>query len=427
MSFLERKNLLNLYYGIIKLFLEKPMYEAYREQVDTIYLKNNFPEILKIFNTLGELHKVDIQHTPSISDLEICFYTSYPKEQQRAVYDPLFKHISETDADKVFVENYLKALDQKAKASSLAFKLLEFAEDKVSPQQCEALVKAYASSLEETKEDETKESEFVSDDIEVLNSGFILGDGLNWRLDSLNRNVGPIRKGDLCVIYARPETGKTTFLASEVTCMAGQIVDEAPILWFNNEEQGEKVLLRCYEAALGAPLERIIGNMERARDEFYKRTKRRIYLRDDANIDYKTVERLCRKYKPRLIIIDQLDKVKGFAADREDLLLGEIYKWARELAKEFAPFIGVCQSGGNGDGIKYLGMNHMANAKTAKQAEADLLLGIGYSYQDPENVRGLSICKNKLLGGKDTVASMRHGKWDVLIRPDIARYEDMKR
>ena len=54
--------------------------------------------------------------------------------------------------------------------------------------------------------------------------------GLRWRLGSLNRMLGSLRKGDFGFIFARPETGKTTFLASEVTNFATQL--EQPILWF---------------------------------------------------------------------------------------------------------------------------------------------------------------------------------------------------
>lgn len=69
-------------------------------------------------------------------------------------------------------------------------------------------------------------------------------------------------------------------------------------------------------------------------------------------------------------------------------------------------------------------MAHAANAKTSKQAEADWILGIGFSFNDHYNVRGLSVCKNKLLGGDESVPEMRHGQWEVLIAPEIARYVD---
>jgi replicative DNA helicase len=248
---------------------------------------------------------------------------------------------------------------------------------------------------------------------------------LKWRLTSLNRSLGPLRKGDFGFIFARPETGKTTFLASEVTFMASQA--ESSVLWINNEEQGEKVLLRCYEAALGAPLEQIIANRERAKAAFFERTGRRIRLLDNAGVTRRDVERLCEIHNPSLIIVDQLDKVKGFDGDREDLRMGAIYQWARELAKQYAPVIGVSQSDGSGEGVKYLNMGNVANAKTAKQAEADWILGIGFSYDDHPNVRGISICKNKLIGGEESVSKMRHGKFDVLIEPEIARYRDMQK
>jgi hypothetical protein len=207
--------------------------------------------------------------------------------------------------------------------------------------------------------------------------------------------------------------------------MAGQA--DRPVLWVNNEEQNDKVLLRCYEASLGVPLEKIVSNKERARQAYYERTKRNIkVVKADVASDRKGVELLCRNLKPSLIVVDQLDKVRGFAADREDLLLGAIYQWARELAKEYAPVIGVSQADGSGEGVKYLNMGNVANAKTAKQAEADWILGIGVSYEDHPNIRGFSICKNKLIGGEETVPSKRHAKWDVILEAEIGRYTDTK-
>jgi replicative DNA helicase len=78
----------------------------------------------------------------------------------------------------------------------------------------------------------------------------------SWRLKSLNTALGSLRMGDFGFVFARPETGKTTFLASEVTFMAEQT--EGNILWFNNEEQGGKVKSRCYQATLGLTTKAII-------------------------------------------------------------------------------------------------------------------------------------------------------------------------
>lgn len=415
---------MEIYLSVIKCFLDKNTYETYKEYIDVLFLRQNYPEVLKVFHTLDELHKLGIE-SPSIGDLEVCFYTSYPKAE-RALYEPLFGRIRGSEINPKSISSYLNTLEQKVSASKLAFKLLEYSEGR-NPEGLDiaTLVGNFNEKLQsKDKEALNEEDPFVSDDIELLYNNAVALPGLNWRLKSLRRSLGPLRKGDMGFIFARPETGKTTFLASEVTWMAGQ-GDDSPVLWFNNEEQGDKVGLRCYSACLGAPIEQVLANMERARKVFHERTKRCIKIRDDAGITRKTIEQFCRKYKPKLIVVDQLDKVKGFAADREDLLLGAIYQWSRELSKEFAPLIGVSQSDGSGEGIKYLTMGNVANAKTAKQAEADWILGIGVSYSDPPNLRGISICKNKLIGGEETQHDWRHGKWDVLIRPEIARYQDI--
>ena len=64
-----------------------------------------------------------------------------------------------------------------------------------------------------------------------------------------------------------------------------------------------------------------------------------------------------------------LDKIKGFNSDRDDLKLGFIYQWARELAKQYCPVIGVSQADGTGEGKKWLTMDNVSGAKTSKQAK----------------------------------------------------------
>ena len=268
---------------------------------------------------------------------------------------------------------------------------------------------------------------YVTDDIvEILNEN-VTKPGLRWRLNSLNRSLGSLRKGDFGFVFARPETGKTTFLASEVTHMAGQLSDEqGPVIWFNNEEAGKKVKLRCFQAALGARIEHLLRAPEKARSVYIERTRGKLRLYDSAAIHRSQVEQICAKEKPSLIVFDQIDKIKGFNDDREDLIMGAIYQWARELAKTYCPVIGICQADGTAEGEKWLHMAHVSNAKTAKQAEADFILGIGRTH-DPgaEYLRYLNISKNKLIGDSDTEQGLRHGRMEVLIHPDVARYSDL--
>lgn len=316
----------------------------------------------------------------------------------------------------------VKEIRKKEYLQNLAVQSFEASEGRRSIQEISNLSKQLLE-LDGQLEDSLTPVKFVSDNLEELYNEAVATPGLRWRLKSLNQSLGSLRRGDFGFVFARPETGKTTFLASEVTQMAMQVA--APVLWFNNEEQGSKVMLRCYQAALGLRLEQLLSNIKKHQEEFHKLTKGNIKIYDQAIISKNEVEQICETFQPSLVIFDQIDKLSGFAADRNDLQLGEIYNFARELSKRFCPVIGVCQADGTGEGQKWLTMANVANAKTSKQAEADWILGIGRSNDDGyENVRHFNISKNKLLGDHDTLPEFRHHRWDVQIEPSMARYED---
>jgi replicative DNA helicase len=359
-----------------------------------------------------------------LSDLQAAFFSKYP-DADKDLYLGLFKTLSETILDKdvgVGILRDIKRRREALKASEMAFKY------STGHERLENVLSAF-SKLEEEVETTTDQFEFVSDDLEQLVEDVYQGKGLRWRLDCLNKSLGPLRKGNFGFLFARPETGKTTLLASEGSFMLPQFgPDDGPLIWFNNEQVGAEVMLTFYRAYFGVPLEKLLADLRFYKERFNAEVQGRFKLVDSANIDRLQVERTLKQFQPSLVIFDQIDKIKGFAADREDLRLGSIYIWARELAKEFAPVIGVCQADGTAEGQKWLTMDNVANAKTSKQAEADWILGLGKTHNDGEEyTRFLNISKNKLLGSDETIPHLRHGKFEVLIEPEIARYKDIMR
>lgn len=308
----------------------------------------------------------------------------------------------------------------RAVAESLALTCYEYSQGNKTFQEIEECYHQF-ESLKPIQEIELP---FADDSLENIYNTMFKKPGLRWRMKSLNQSLGSLRKGDFGFIFARPETGKTSFLASEITYMAQQA--ESPILWFNNEERGSKVILRNYQAALGVTLTELLSDRRRCETKYREATKGNIRLIDSASIHRREVEKLVERLSPALVIFDQIDKIKGFDADREDLRLGSIYIWNRELAKGYCPSIGVCQADGTAEGERWLNMNHVANAKTSKQAEADWILGIGKTH-DPnlEYIRHFNISKNKLTGDEDSIPELRHARWDVIFEPAIARYRDI--
>jgi hypothetical protein len=201
---------------------------------------------------------------------------------------------------------------------------------------------------------------------------------------------------------------------------------DRPIVWLNNEEQNNKVILRIYQSYFGVSLTQLLSNTKKYKDAFEEKFKDRLKFFGIDFCNKRDIEQIVKIHKPALVIYDQLDKIQGFEADRDDLRLGTIYEWARNLCKVGHAAIGVTQADGTAENTKWLTMQHVANAKTSKQAEADWILGIGAIHAEgTEKIRYLSICKNKLLGDNDTVSSLRHGRFEVLIEAEKMQFKDI--
>lgn len=400
---------------IIKYILNNNIYNKYNN-----YINLTNKELIKIYYIIKQLHEASDEDF-TVDDLELKFFSEYPflKSSEKEMFSGIFEQLRKVHADEARVEEFMKKQRDMVQAHRIAELSLEVTEGR--KEFIDLL--SHVSTLD-ADEPVEEEIEFVSDDLEELYNNLVVTQGLRWRLPCLNKALGSLRKGDFGFVFARPETGKTSFLASEATYMAEQT--DRPILWFNNEEQGEKVMMRCVQASLGMTEGEYKNDLKKYRQAFHDKTKRNIKIVDNASIHKTYVEKVCKAIEPSLIIFDQIDKIKGFEESRTDLTLGAIYQWARELAKTYAPVIAVCQADGTGEGVKWLTMGHVANAKTSKQAEADWILGIGKSNQEGlEYVRHLNISKNKLVGDEDSIPELRHGKMDVIIKPEVARYEDV--
>jgi replicative DNA helicase len=413
---------MNSYLYLLNYFIKDDIYHKYRKY---LYLEQESKEIKEIYSNLDYLmNKYNIDIT--LEELELYTVTNASLEKYKTIFKEIFSFIrlqEYKETNKLIIEEILNEIKNKSIARELSIKALNVCEGRedyatlVSYWNSNCSFDSCGSSVEE-------DSNLITSNLEELINSSVTEKGLRWSLNILNKSLGSLRKGDFGFVFARPETGKTTFLACEVANFLKQT--DKPILWINNEEQGNKVMLRVYQAFFSVTLQELIANKERYGKEFEFCSQERFIFIDSATISKRDIEQYCEKYQPNLIVIDQIDKIKGFTDDREDLRLGGIYIWAREIAKRFCPVIGVCQASGEAEGRKWLNMDMVANAKTAKQAEADFILGIG-KVHDPgyEGIRHIHISKNKLIGDEDTEPMMRHGKFDIIIKPELAKYYDL--
>jgi len=411
---------------IIKLFCtDKEYYSKYYKYVNLNYIKSNYTSHYKLFNSIDSYYNAyPYKESINTTELEIQYNSNYLlQESERKELTLLVTRIFEAEiTNKDAVINLLNEHRRRGLAGDLAKLALDVEDGSADPQ----------SLIEKFKDFEVDEVTDKKFDFQNMSLKHIYDEqdnypGLRWRLNWLNKSLGSLRKGNFGFLFARPETGKTTFLASEITHMIKQT--DGDIIWFNNEESNRVVADRINQAFAGVERRILKGQQQAAYEKQYEDiVGDRIKLVGNEiteSTDPKKIEEILKATNPALIIFDQIDKIKGFKADRNDLELKAIYQWAREIAKKYAPVIAVSQASGEADGKLWLTMNMVDGSKTSKQGEADWMLGIGKEQDNTSRLRYFNILKNKLPGDDDTLPDLRHGSTQVLIKPEIARYEDI--
>lgn len=345
------------------------------------------------------------------------------KEDKAIICRKLIQQASECKEDETAAEEIIKhyvELDYASRIGNATMDILSGSKDitvveEIYGEYCKEVGKVTLS----------KDDLFASTDLTTIITS-VASSGFRWRLNELNRSLGDARQGDFMIFAARPETGKTTLIAQEMTYWAAQLeTDDRPIIWVNNEERSDKVMLRAMQSYFAITTTELFSKMAHYKEMYDKEVgKRLLILNDDDavnNVGY--LDKLFTEYNPVGIVFDQLDKVHGYNSEvREDLRLGKLYFWAREQSKKYGPTIAISQIDGSGEGQKWLNMQQLRGSKTDKAGEADAIVTIGRTAED-EYARFIHVPKNKLFGGVDSVASERHGYYEVKINPDVARYQ----
>jgi replicative DNA helicase len=259
--------------------------------------------------------------------------------------------------------------------------------------------------------------------------------GFHWRLHCMNANIKALRGGDFVVIAARPDKGKTTFAADQLTFMAAQVDalypgEKRSILWLNNEGPGGKIVLRTFQAALGITVEEMakLSNAGTVRDAYRTAVGGRagvLRIFDIHGMSNVEVEDLIAKHKPAMVVFDMIDNIQfhGLAnngGQRTDQLLEAMYQWARmQAVKHDFVAMAMSQISAEGDGLQFPTLPMLKDSKTGKQGAADLIVTIG-SLNDPmmEKSRWIGVTKSK----KVRTGMSKSPNAEVIFDGDRARF-----
>lgn len=249
--------------------------------------------------------------------------------------------------------------------------------------------------------------------------------GLKWRLEELNKSVGPVCKGDLIIVAKRPEVGGTTFLASEITHMVSQLPEGGRGVVFNNEESKHKVVARLIQSGLNWTVMDMASDPDETLDQWTTFLgTRQIDVVHDTSLSTRTVERVLQRHDYGIIGINVLWKIQGWKRLEEYQRLSAQAQWARKIADQHAPVIAVWQADASAEGVPWLNQSQLYGSKTGVQGEADVLLMIGSTHEPGKgHERYISVVKNKTPGSDETEPKLRHGQFTVDIDPERGRFK----
>lgn len=248
--------------------------------------------------------------------------------------------------------------------------------------------------------------------------------GLYWRCEDLNKSIGPIRKGDFVIVGKRPEVGGTSFLTSEMSFMMEQL-DKNAIL-FNNEEAPAKVYTRMVSSSLNVDYKKMMTAHAFHEQEYRKWLAGNDWdLCHDGQMTLHSIERLLKEKEYGLIGINVLLKVGGTDQKEDHDKFQALGEQCRRLAAEFAPIIAVVQADPSAEGMQYIPQDRIYKSKTALQGEADAMIMIGKDHDLPDDIRFISVCKNKLPPAPCTDISFKHIKSQVSFDVGTGRFESV--
>lgn len=370
----------------------KPLIQPAAMQAKTVALLEDFDKYFEGF--------------PSHESIDITtFMTRFPQwhkgitEEQVREYARIMQNVLSAEADddqRAYIMTWLADEDMSVRMSNLIAQYNEGEIENLAGE-IDKLNDGYrrARGLKQIKYIDESIRDLLKDDTNMS--------GLHWRLSCLNRSMRPLRPGDFGLIAARPDQGKTSMLASELSFMAPQLPDDKNVVWLNNEGPGRRIIPRIWQAALNLTISEMV-ELDRADklEEMYLKVMGRfdkIRVIDIHGLNNSQVEILIEQNNPGIIVYDMLDNIGGTGdADRTDLKLESMYQWARERSVKYSSVgLATTQISNEGHNLRFPGLSMLKDSKTGKQGACDFQIMIG-SIEDPnfKMARFIGLPKNKI-------------------------------
>jgi len=224
--------------------------------------------------------------------------------------------------------------------------------------------------------------------------------------DLLNSFVSGLDRGNLGIIFARPEVGKTTFCSF---LAASYIRQKQKVVYWANEEPSKKIKMRIIQAYHALTKHEMKEQADALHKIYLESIEPYLTVMDSVGTSMDELNDYAQLNEPDVMFCDQLDKFKVDGNfNRGDERLKETYVLAREIAKRNKLLVwAVSQASSDAHDRQFIDYSMMDNSRTGKAGEADIIIGIGKTgtSEEENTVRHICISKNKLNGWHGMITS----------------------
>lgn len=229
---------------------------------------------------------------------------------------------------------------------------------------------------------------------------------LNDRLD------GGAKKGHHVTVFARPNIGKTAFT---VNLGSGVARNGKRVMHLINEDRKEDVYLRYVCNLSGMDKHSVRDNPAEAQHKAGQNGLSNVIVISIKPGTPEQIKRLVQKYKPDVVIVDQLRNLQVKADSRVNQLESAATAMRNIGKQENVLMVSVTQAGDSARDKLILDDGDIDFSNTGIPAQADLLIGIGCNEEHKgTGHRVLNLIKNKIGAVEES--------FPVKIQESLSRY-----
>jgi len=220
---------------------------------------------------------------------------------------------------------------------------------------------------------------------------------------ALNEHLGGgLRPGHHILVFAPTEMGKTLLV---INMLAGWVKAKLRVLYIGNEDPVQDLMMRYINRLTLMNKAQVLAHPDAAQELLEKRGYENVIFAPLAPGNFTTIDRLVRRYEPKVVVLDQLRNIDVDSEHRTQALEKAATE-GRNLAKRNNLLVvSVSQAADSASGKRILTRGDVDGSNVGIPGQMDLMIGMGGTEEDEKmNVRTLSFPKNKISGDHDSIA-----------------------